>query len=71
MDLATRPRRRDQAADGGVAAAEFFHDQGIGDVVAAHAAVLFGDGHAEEAEFTEARYQVPGTLGAVPLYDVG
>ena len=41
---------RHDAAQRGVGAAELLHGQRVGDVVAAEAAVLLGDGQAEEAD---------------------
>lgn len=58
----------DDAAHGGVAAAQFLGDERVGEVVAAGAAVLLGDGEAEEAQVAEFLHDGPvDALGAVPV----
>ncbi len=60
-------RDGDDAAHGGVAPAEFLQDEAIGEVVAAAAAVLLGEGQPEEAELAQpADDRAVHRLGAVP-----
>lgn len=57
----------DDAAHGGVAAAEFLGDEAVREVVAARTAVLLRDGEPEEADGAELLDDRPvGLLGAVP-----
>ena len=70
--LADQPAAdRHDPAQGGVGAAELLHRERVGHVVAADAAVLLGDGEAEEAELGHLRHdrEVDG-LVVVPLHPV-
>jgi hypothetical protein len=61
----------DDAAHGGVRAAQFLHADAVGDVVTAEAAVLLRDGQAEEPQLAElADDRGIDGLAAVPLSPV-
>ncbi|MNQ87009.1 hypothetical protein D3C85_1022190 [compost metagenome] len=46
-----------QRTDGAIAGGDFFHGQGIGDVIDVAAAPFFGHHHAEQAQLAHLRYQ--------------